>query len=159
MLHLVGHLVFALGILRWLTWEFKKPFTPSKHWYWLALTLFFSLAGLLLSELSPSGQGIGNFLLHAVGGGVATACTYIYISKNMKLKLNWRLNFILLFMFVSSFGILNELLEYFAELIGMGTFSLDSQDTWRDFVANTTGAFSLLTSYYIVNPFKEKYSK
>ena len=37
-------------------------------------------------------------------------------------------------------GVLNELAEYLFELLGMGIFSLDTHDTWRDFVANTTGA-------------------
>ncbi len=156
MLHFIGHLVFALGLLKWLTWELNKPFKPKKHVQWLVLTLIFSIAGLILSELSPSGQGIGNFLLHAVGGGMATACTYLYISKNLDVRINWRLNFALLFIFVSAFGIVNELLEYAAELADMGIFSLDSQDTWRDFVANSSGSFTVLLLYYIVNPIAKR---
>lgn len=124
--------------------------------FWLILTLLLSVAGLALSELSTSGQGLGNFLMHAVGGGMATACTYLYITKNLNVTINWHLNVALLFMFVSSFGILNELLEYYAELVGAGIFSLDSQDTWRDFVANSSGAFLLLAFYYIIKPFTEK---
>lgn len=159
MIHLIGHLICALGLLRWLCWELKKPFKPTNHVQWLVFTMLFSLAGLVLSELSPSGQGVGNFLLHAVGGGMATASTYVYILKNLNLNINWRLNIALLFMFVSAFGILNELLEYAAELAGLGIFSIDSQDTWRDFVANSSGAFAVLLPYYIVNPISGRIKK
>lgn len=149
MLHIVGHLIFALGLLRWLTWEYKKPFKPSQHIVWLFFTFLFALLGLLLSELSTGGLGIGNFLLHAVGGGMATACTYEYLRRNLGVKFSWRVELVFFFMFVSAFGVLNELLEYAAELSGLGVFSLDSQDTWRDFVANSSGAYVVLMSIYI----------
>lgn len=145
MLHLLAHLLFAVGILRWLTWELKRPFQPLKHSSWVAGLVFFSVAGLFLSELSPSGQGTGNFLLHAVGGGMATAITFEYLRRSLRIKLNWRLELAMLFLFVSGFGILNELAEYAAELVDYGIFSIDSQDTWRDFVANTSGAISSWT--------------
>jgi len=47
-------------------------------------------------------------------------------------------------------GIVNELAEYAGELLDVGKFSFDTHDTWRDMVANTTGAavvWLLLTSY------------
>ncbi len=159
MLHIVGHLLFALGLLRWLTWEYKKSFERTKYVIWLFLTLFFAILGLLLSELSTSGLGIGNFLMHAVGGGVATACTYEYLRRNLGLKLSWRVELAFFFMFVSAFGVLNELLEYVAELSGYGIFSLDSQDTWRDFVANSSGAFVALLGIYVQRALSGKDSK
>ena len=156
MLHIIGHLVFALGLLWWLTWELKKPFEPKKHVVWLVYTIFFSILGLLLSELSTSGQGIGNVLMHAVGGGMATACTYQYVKRNLNIQINWRLEVAFLFLFVSGFGVLNELLEYVAELSGYGIFSLDSHDTWRDFVANSTGAYAVLLAVYSSQLFHKK---
>jgi hypothetical protein len=156
MLHIIGHLVLALGLLRWLTWELKKPFEPKKHGILLIFTILFAILGLFLSELSTSGQGIGNALMHAVGGGMATACTYQYVKRNLNLHINWRLEVAFLFLFVSGFGVLNELIEYVAELGGYGIFSLDSHDTWRDFVANSTGAYAVLLSVYSNQLFHKK---
>jgi uncharacterized membrane protein YidH (DUF202 family) len=73
MLHIIGHLVLALGLLRWLTWELKKPFEPKKHGIWLIFTILFAILGLFLSELSTSGQGIGNALLPVVVKVIAAA--------------------------------------------------------------------------------------
>jgi hypothetical protein len=143
MIHIIGHIVFALGILAWLSWELKKPYNPTKHWGWLALTILFSVSGLALSFLSTSGLGIGNYLLHAIGGGMATAATYEYLRRSLNISFNWRIELAGLFMLVSSFGVLNELIEYAFEFAGYGIYSLSSQDTWKDFVANTTGALSV----------------
>ena len=140
MVTLVFHQILALGIYKWLSWELKKPFKPLKHWQWLALNLFFAIAGNVLAQVSPSGQGIGNIYLHAIGGGMATAATYEYLKRSLNVKLNWRVDFVFLFMFVSTFGVMNELYEYAADVAGLGQFSIDRFDTWKDFVANTSGA-------------------
>ncbi len=80
----------------------------------------------------------GNFLLHA-SGGVSSVFLYVYLIKTLKINFNWRLATLLAFAFVSTLGVMNELAEYFLELIGIGIYSHDTHDTWRDFVANTTG--------------------
>lgn len=86
------------------------------------------------------GGRIGNILLHAIGGGMATACGYEYFKSQLRWHWNWRFDIAGLLLLVSTYGVLNELFEFAAELAGFGIFSLDSQDTWRDFVANTSGA-------------------
>lgn len=138
MVHVFAHLVFAVGILRWLTWEFKRPFRPERHWGWLVVVSLMSVTASMLAFID--GGRLGNILLHAIGGGMATACTYEYLKAHLRFKLNWRLDLAGLFLIVSAFGVLNELAEFAAEAAGMGIFSVDSQDTWRDFVANTVGA-------------------
>lgn len=144
MIHIFAHLLFAVGILKWLTWEFGKSFKPKKHLGWLVAATVFGVVGLTAAYID-SGMA-GNFLLHAIGGGMATACTYEYLKAHLKPKFNWRFDLTGLILLVSTFGVLNELAEFAAEAAGFGIFSLDSQDTWRDFVANTIGAL-LVWSY------------
>jgi hypothetical protein len=71
---------------------------------------------------------------------MATAATYEYLRLHLGFKLNWRLNLGALFLLVSAFGVLNEIFEYFAELVGYGIYSIGPQDTWKDMVANSCGA-------------------
>jgi hypothetical protein len=82
----------------------------------------------------------GNFVYHLVGGGVMSTFFGLYILKTFKIQLNWRLEIVLLFAFVSMLGVMNELLEFGLETLRLGIFSLDTHDTWRDLLANTTGA-------------------
>lgn len=154
MTHLLAHLVFAVGLYKYLSWELNKPFEPTRQWPWLAVTGLLSITGLALSFLSTGGLGIGNFLLHAVGGGMASASTYEYLRCSLKLNFSLRLQFVGLFFFVSGFGVLNELAEYVAELSGYGIFSISSQDTWKDFVANTSGAILFWSILLIVRKFR-----
>ena len=156
MLHLTFHLVFALVILRWLSYEFKKPFKPLKGIIYLYLGLLLSITGWVLSSLDLIGASVGNILLHAVGGGMATSLVYEYLLNNLELKLNIRIEFAGLFLFVSAYGVINEISEYFGELIHYTIFSLDSQDTWRDLVANTTGA---IIAFTIIKISKRFYTK
>jgi len=63
---------------------------------------------------------------------------------------------LVLFAFVCMLGVLNELAEFLFELITPLTFSVDSQDTWRDFVANTFGAALAWMIYKSVQTIKSK---
>ncbi len=38
------------------------------------------------------------------------------------------------------YGCINELYEYLADVLGLGVYSWDRFDTWRDILANTLGA-------------------
>lgn len=58
----------------------------------------------------------------------------------LTIRLNWRLGLLALFMFTSALGVINELAEFAAELLNLGIFTYDRQDTWRDLAANTSGA-------------------
>ena len=139
MVPIIAHLIFAYSVLWWLSYELKKPFTPKKHSGWLGANVILGFSALALSTIDS--DGIGNVLLHGIGGGMATACTYEYFKANLRLKINWRLDFVGLFFLVSTFGVLNEMYEFAADIAGVGgPYSIDRFDTWRDFYANTAGA-------------------
>jgi hypothetical protein len=85
-----------------------------------------------------------------IGGGMSATCLFYYLFGLTGVAYNWRIEFITLFAFVSCLGIFNELFEYAIELTTSLTMSLDSQDTWRDFVANSLGMLVAYLSIKII---------
>ena len=148
MIHSFLTLCFIITITFWFNLEFPKLKTRwQNQWGWIAAAVIFPLVGSLL-DLSLGGK-VGNFMLHAVGGGITSALIFKYLSNRLSIRLNWRLGLAALFMFTSALGVLNELAEFAAELLNLGIFTLDRQDTWRDFVANTSGA---ILAWLIIKP-------
>lgn len=139
MIHALSYIVFILLFTSWLGHELKKKYSLKEHWPWVAAAFATGILGAIVFELKS--DITGNFLLHA-SGGVASTFLFVYLLKTLKLRFNWRLTLVILFAWVSMLGVLNELAEYFFDLLGLGPFSFDSHDTWRDLVANTTGAFT-----------------
>lgn len=136
MIHAIAYIFFILPFTAWLGYELKRKYSLRTHWGWLAGAFFIGIIGSQVFRIYP--DMLGNFLLHASGGASATLL-FIYLCKTLDIDFNWRLATLALFAFVCMLGVLNELAEYFFELLGLGLFSFDSHDTWRDFVANTTG--------------------
>jgi hypothetical protein len=125
-------------------YELKRSYSLRTYWRWVLGAFLVGIIGSQVFRIYPT--MFGNFLLH-VSGGVSATLLFIYLFKALELSFNWRLTAVMLFAFVCMLGVLNELAEYFFELWGLGPFSFDAQDTWRDFVANTTGAFSAWVAY------------
>ena len=127
-------------LLGWLQYEFKQKVSLTKYRKWLAAALVVQAISSIIFLITPD-RVVGNFLYHAIGGGVFSTLLYIYLLKTYKIQLGWRVELVLLFGLVSSLGVMNELAEYAGEfVVGVGVFSWDSHDTWRDLVANTSGA-------------------
>jgi len=136
MIHAISYVLFILPFTAWLGFELRRKHVLKQYWGWV-LGAF--IVGVIGDQVSYYYYGVGgNFFLHASGGSAATLL-FIYMTKTLKLHFNWRLNFILLFAFVCSLGVLNEIAEYALELVGIGRYSYDTHDVWRDLVANTTG--------------------
>ena len=113
-----------------------------------------------------------NFLQHMIGGGVAVGFLGLYLLSNFREmyslvqegnlpKANFPqfqisnikiflLEMIFIFMLVSAFGCLNELLEFYLDLLNIGIFSADRYDTWFDIVANSSGALSVYFVYKFI---------
>ncbi len=138
---------FLAVLLGWLRLEFNKKVSYKKHWLWLLATLVVQQIAAFVF-MAASDRVVGNFYYHAIGGGVASTLMFVYLLKTFSLRFSWRVELVLLYCFVSALGVLNELAEYAGEFIfGNGTFSWDSHDTWRDFVANTSGAIVAWSIY------------
>jgi hypothetical protein len=138
-MHMIIHPLFAISLLWLLAKEKKAKFAPTNHMNWLVAGVGFSALAFVVYHLDMNIYT--NFFLHGVGGGVATTMTYFYLKAHTGWKFTWWVDLMFLFGLVSAFGVLNELFEYSLELAGVMVSAWDTHDTWRDFVANTTGAF------------------
>ena len=114
-----------------------KPKFVISRWLIAAAILQFSISVIY----SYNYNQYMNFVMHAVGGGVASSLMF----QHVKRQLGWRFTalqeFMFVFAFVSAFGVLNEIAEATLDFIGFGMFSLDRFDTWLDLIANSTGGF------------------
>jgi glycopeptide antibiotics resistance protein len=132
---------FMVVFLWWLQYEFKKKVSLTKYWRWLAAALILqALSGVAFLVIND--RVFGNFIYHAIGGGVMTTLFAVYLLKTYNQRYTWRVELVLLFGFVSALGVINELAEYATELAlhKNGLLSWDSHDTLRDLTANTSGA-------------------
>lgn len=88
------------------------------------------------------------FQQHFVGGGVYCALLYVYVRQ----LLNWQLELwqeiLVLFAWVSAFGVANELLEF--TLTQLKVARIGTNDTDWDLLANTLGAFTGYILYRII---------
>lgn len=153
MFHAISYVLFILPFTMWLGFELQKKYSLKLHWIWIlgAFTI-----GVIGDQVSNYYYGVGgNFFLHASGGSASTLL-YFYLIRTLKLQFNWRLNLALLFAFVSSLGVINEIAEYVAELAGFGKYSYDTHDSWRDLVANTTGMLVTWVAVSIVKAVNKK---
>ena len=151
-------IIFIYILTRWINYEFKLKYSALKYWKLLLLAVSTQLLGEYLSR-AVSSAFLGNVLLHSVGGGAVSAIFFAYLVKTYKIKLNWRVMIVLLFIFVSTLGTLNEIMEYAFELLHMGIYSVDSHDTWRDIISNTSGAYIcwiLINTYWWLTDEKTK---
>lgn len=138
---------FMVVLLWWLQYEFKRRVSFTKYWKYVGAALLIQVIASVAFELI--GGKTGNFIYHAVGGGVVSTLLFIYLQKTYSVKFSWQVQLVLLYAFVSALGVLNELAEYAYEIAGLGTLSFDSHDTWRDLVANTSGAILAWAIYRI----------
>jgi len=147
MMHSLSYVVFALLFTSWLGRELKRTYNLKTYWKWILSASLATAAASIFYSVAFS--KFSNFILHA-SGGMAATFLFIYTMKTLKLHFTWPITTLLLFFFVSTTGVLNELMEYAFETLGFGIMSFDSHDTWRDFVANTTGMILAWTAYCIV---------
>ncbi len=136
MIHALAYVIFILPFTVWLGHELKRKYSLKDQWVWILGAVVIGLLGSMVSNVYE--ERFGNFLLHA-SGGISATLLFIYLFKTLKIHLSWYLTTALLFSFVCSLGVLNEIAEYIFELLGLAVLSFDTHDTWRDLVANTTG--------------------
>lgn len=93
-------------------------------------------------------------LQHFVGGGFVSALYFIFFLREFKIKLPIIARLALLYAFVSTLGVTNELLEFTASQAGI--YALDGGDVWWDLAANTSGAYLLFISFELYECIKRR---
>src|SRR4051812_9202399 len=110
MMHALLILIFVVTITCWLSFEFpNQKIAWQRQWKWVVVASILPVIGSTLSLFY--GGKTGNFVLHTLGGGVAAACIFRYLSGILNLNLNWRLGLIGMLVFASALGVVNELAE------------------------------------------------
>lgn len=79
------------------------------------------------------------FQQHFVGGGLYSALLYFYFKQLFDWKLNWLLDLLALFAWVSALGVANKLIEF--ALLELGLAHIYTGDAYWDLLANTLGGF------------------
>jgi len=126
----------------------KRPFSPSAFTVIVPIicAILYPIARFL-PEPNITSDSI-TLAQHFVGGGFISALYYIYFIRELKVRLPIFVYFLVLYAFVSMMGVTNELLEFTATRLHL--YSLDGTDTWWDLLANTLGAYSIFSIYYLV---------
>ena len=125
----------------------NRRYRVRKNTWPLAIAALLFSSSLFLP--SPIIEGSDTeFWTHFFGGGFFIGLLCLYFRPLIKRELAWYQELILLFMAVSSFGVVNELYELFAHQIGIFRESLD--DTSWDLLANTLGALTFFVGYKLI---------
>ncbi len=110
-----------------------------KSYSWLpAVAAILYITAWLIPDIHISDQTT-TFQQHFVGGGMYLACLYVYFKKLLGWKLSPYISLVILFAWVSAFGVANELFELTLNITGLTQVNMG--DTGWDLLANTLGAF------------------
>jgi hypothetical protein len=124
--------------------KYISPFFPDVKIYagstWLPI-----VAGILivLSTQLPNihiSNQTSTFQQHFVGGGMYSACLYLYAKQIFRWQLHWLTDLIALFAWVSAFGVANKLFEF--ALLELKLAKIYTGDAYWDLLANTLGGFA-----------------
>ena len=118
--------------------QLLPEFKPQPANAWLPI-----VAGVLMvvSTQLPA-MHIANtttFQQHFVGGGIYSACLYVYAKQLLGWRLHWAVDLLALFAWVSAFGVANKLAEF--ALLETGLANVYAGDVYWDLLANTLGGF------------------
>lgn len=131
-----------------------KELVVSKWSIFLVIALVLPMLWQFLPHASKELRWV-NFLQHGIGGGVAVALGCLFMIQYFKDKLDFFnsrvFQIIFIFAFVSSLGVLNEILEFTFDALRVGIYSNDRYDTWFDLVANSTGALATFAIYQFLS--------
>jgi hypothetical protein len=79
------------------------------------------------------------FQQHFVGGGMYSACLYMYAKQLLNWRLYWLVDLFALFAWVSAFGVANKMIEF--TFLELRIAHIDTADAYWDLLANTLGGF------------------
>ena len=111
-----------------------------KSYDWLpVVAAFLFVVAWFIPDIHISNETT-TFQQHFVGGGIYSAFLFVYFKKLLGWKLSLIPSLIVLFAWVSAFGVANELIEF--TLTKLNLAQISTGDTDWDLLANTLGAFT-----------------
>lgn len=149
----------ALLFVPWLLvrYVFKTKQTADlpyvKHAGYLVAAAVCWVLAMVLPNIPISLQ-TDTFTMHSMGGVVATIL-FLYATRVYQITFKyWWQPWLALYFFVSGFGVLNELFEFFIDTFGIQ--EVIGGDEWWDLLANTVGAFIAFGAYKVIYATKTK---
>jgi hypothetical protein len=123
--------------------RYVARFFPEVKFYsasmWLPiLASILMVVSTQLPNIHISNQ-TSTFQQHLVGGGMYSACLYLYAKQVFGWKLHWLIDLLALFAWVSAFGVANKLIEF--ALLELKLANIYTGDAYWDLLANTVGGF------------------
>ncbi len=110
----------------------------QKSYDWLpVVAAFLFIAAWFIPDVHLSSETT-TFQQHFVGGGVYSACLYVYFKKLLGWKMSLVPSLVVLLAWTSAFGVANELIEFALTKLRLAT--IGTGDTDWDLLANTLGA-------------------
>lgn len=132
---------FGLTYLYWAFFEGRlpPPFRRRSLYSILGISVFMLLVFMGV-YLSPSMDiGIGNRILHAIGGGFLAYIVCVVAVRDSGLRIRGMRFFIFSFLIVTALGVANEMLEFLLQSYTPLVFSPTVTDTWLDLASNLVG--------------------
>jgi len=105
------------------------------------------LVSIALPDVHISKQ-TSTFQQHFVGGGMYSACLYLYAKRVFGWRPHWIIDMIFLFAWVSALGVANKLIEF--AFLELRLVAIDTSDAYWDLFANTLGGF---VGYFLLSAF------
>ena len=132
---------------------FEKPLIKlnRRFFYSSAIIAIITLANyLFIVHFFDINVGIGNRLLHAVGGGFVGSLLCFLVVKDGRLAINKWQFLIITALIVTALGVANELYEFVLQMYFHHISSATVIDTWQDLTSNTVG---IIISLIVLMPF------
>lgn len=95
----------------------------------------------------------GNRFLHIFGGGFAATLVVFFACRDAGLPLKRSQFIVLAILLATTFGTVNELLEFTLQRYTSLTFAESTDDTWLDLVSNTVGIILACLTLFPVSNF------
>ena len=125
-------------IVRLISYIFPHiQFQPAAHWP-TSLAAVLIAVSVFLPDIHISTH-TQTFQQHFVGGGMYTACLYFYARQLFGWQFSWIVELLVLFAWISAFGVANKLAEF--TIAQMGIAHITTSDADWDLLANTLGGF------------------
>ena len=174
-------MLYALTLPPLLLWIFKLPvlrdIQPSQPWAYQRQSYGYLLgaAFVIFSFRLIPYWIFDDKMLHFLGGGIAIALVYEYLSLNLRVPdgegvVSLRglrgkpgallaANLILLILFASFFSVFSELYEFVSKYALGYQFDSSGLDTWLDILANLAGALAGYVGLWLVKNTREQGTK
>lgn len=93
-------------------------------------------------------EELANRFQHAIFGGTLFSSSLFLSLKDSKVKINLWKSSVIIFLLTTTFGVFNELLEFWLQSFLPIRFATSIEDTWLDLASNAVGILVAIFIFY-----------